>query len=149
MKLKSYFFVLLLFAFFCTGSLTYPQSARVLEKILSSQALTVGDACYLAGIMAGKVPDESLSSEALEKFRYIKSFKHAKAEDSIRYDVFAALVMEAGNIKGSIWYNLYKSPHYAFRYLKMEGFVDSNKSPSSSVDPRDAIAIISKLSEVQ
>lgn len=109
----------------------------------------MGDACYLAGIMAGKVSDESLSSDALEKFRYMKSFKDAKADDNIRYDMFAVLIMEAGNIKGSIWYNLYKTPHYAFRYLKMEGLVDDGKAPSSSVEPRDAIAIISKLSEVQ
>ena len=109
----------------------------------------MGDACYLAGIMAGKVSDESLSSDALEKFRYMKSFKDAKADDNIRYDMFAVLIMEAGNIKESIWYNLYKTPHYAFRYLKMEGLVDDGKAPSSSVEPRDAIAIISKLSEVQ
>lgn len=149
MKLKSYFFVLLGLVFFCLGSFGYSQSARVIEKILNSSALTVGDACYLAGIMAGKVSDESLSSDALEKFRYMKSFKDAKADDNIRYDMFAVLIMEAGNIKGSIWYNLYKTPHYAFRYLKMEGLVDDGKVPSSSVEPRDAIAIISKLSEVQ
>jgi hypothetical protein len=149
MKLKSYFFVLLGLVFFCLGSFGYSQSARVIEKILNSSALTVGDACYLAGIMAGKVSDESLSSDALEKFRYMKSFKDAKADDNIRYDMFAVLIMEAGNIKGSIWYNLYKTPHYAFRYLKMEGLVDDGKAPSSSVEPRDAIAIISKLSEVQ
>ncbi|MGP1437863.1 MAG: hypothetical protein ACTTKH_02185 [Treponema sp.] len=149
MKFKSCFFVLLLLLFCNIGSFTYSQSAKAIEKILSSSALTIGDACYLAGIMAGKLSDESLSADALEKFRYMKNFKDAKASDSIRYDMFAVLVMEAGNIKGSIWYNLYKTPHYAFRYLKMEGLVDEDKSPSSNVDPRDAIAIISKLSEVR
>lgn len=149
MKSKVYFFVLLGLVFFSLESLAHSQSARVIDRMLSSSTLTVGDACYLAGIMAGKVSDESLPSEALEKFRYMKSFKNSQANDVIRYDVFAALIMEAGNIKGSIWYNLYKTPHYAFRYLKVEGLVDDGKSPSSSIEPRDAIAIISKLSEVK
>ena len=149
MKSRAYFFVLLGITFFSLGSFAYSKSARIIAKILGSSTLSVGDACYLAGIMAGKVSDESLSSDALEKFRYIKNLKDAKVDDNIRYDVFAALVMEAGNVKGSIWYNLYKTPHYAFRYLKMEGLVNDEKSPSSSVEPRDAIAIISKLSEVQ
>lgn len=149
MKSKLYFFVVLGVVFFSFANLAYSQSAKVIEKILNSSTLTVGDACYLAGIMAGKLSDESASSEALEKFRYMKNFKEAKADDNIRYDVFAALIMEAGKVKGSIWYNLYKTPHYAFRYLKIEGLVSDEKSPSSNVEPRDAIAIISKLSEVQ
>ena len=149
MKSKVYFFVLLVVVFFSLENIAHSQSARVIDKILSSSTLTVGDACYLAGIMAGKVSDESLPSEALEKFRYMKSFKNSKADDVIRYDAFAALIMEAGNIKGNIWYNLYKTPHYAFRYLKLEGLVSDGKSPSSSIEPRDAIAIISRLSEVQ
>ena len=149
MKSKTYFFVLLGVMFFSVGTFAYSQSAKTIEKILSSSTLTVGDACYLAGIMAGKISDEASSSDALDKFRYIKNFYDAKADDVIRYDMFAVLVMEAGNVRGSIWYNLYKTPHYAFRYLKIEGFVDDSKSPSSNVDPRDAIAIISKLSEVQ
>jgi len=149
MKSKVYFFVLLVVVFFSLENIAHSQSARVIDKILSSSTLTVGDACYLAGIMAGKVSDESLPSEALEKFRYMKSFKNSKADDVIRYDAFAALIMEAGNIKGNIWYNLYKTPHYAFRYLKLEGLVGDGKSPSSSIEPRDAIAIISRLSEVQ
>ena len=149
MKTRAYFFILLGVVFFSFESLAYSQSARIIDKILSSSVLTVGDACYLAGIMAGKVSDESLPSEALEQFRYMRNFKDAKINDIIRYDVFAALVMEAGNIKGNIWYNLYKTPHYAFRYLKLEGLVDDGKSPSSSIEPRDAIAIISRLSEVQ
>lgn len=149
MKSKVYFFVLLVVVFFSLENIAHSQSARVIDKILSSSTLTVGDACYLAGIMAGKVSDESLPSEALEKFRYMKSFKNSKADDVIRYDAFAALIMEAGNIKGNIWYNLYKTPHYAFRYLKLEGLVGDGKSPSSNIEPRDAIAIISRLSEVQ
>lgn len=149
MKYKACFFVLLGVVFFNFGTFAYSQSAKIIEKILSSSALTVGDACYLAGIMAGTLSDEALSSDALDKFRYMKNFKDAKADDIIRYDVFAVLVMEAGNIKGSIWYDLYKTPHYAFRYLKIEGLIDDGKSPSSNVEPRDAIAIISKLSEVQ
>ncbi|MGP1439604.1 MAG: hypothetical protein ACTTJ3_02560 [Treponema sp.] len=149
MKSRMYFFVLLGIIFFSLKNVAYSQSAKAIERILSSSTLSVGDACYLAGVMVGNISDELPSSEALEKFRYMKNLKDAKAEDNIRYDVFAALIMEAGKVKGSIWYDLYRTPHYAFRYLKMEGLVEDEKSPSSSVEPRDAIAIISKLSEVQ
>lgn len=127
----------------------YSQSAKVLDRIISSEALTCGDACYLAGIMAGKVADDTPPTEAIELFRHIQALKNAKADEIIRYDVFAALVMDAGEVKGSIWYNLYRSPHYAFRYIKMEGLVDEETPPSSKVNPRDAIAIIAKLSEVK
>ena len=125
------------------------QSAQVIDQMLTSQALTCADACYLAGIMAGKVQDDTPPVDALEKFRDVKGLEKAKSSDLIRYDIFAALIMDAGELKGSIWYNLYKTPHYAFRYIKMEGLVNEATPPSSNVEPRDALAIISKLSEVK
>lgn len=127
----------------------HAQSAQVIDQMLKSQALTCADACYLAGIMAGKVQDDTPPVETMEIFRYIKGISTAKPDDLIRYDVFAALIMDAGKLKGSIWYNLYKTPHYAFRYIKTEGLVSEATPPSSSVNPRDAVAIISKLSEVK
>jgi len=127
----------------------YAQSAQVIDQMLSSKSLTFADACYLAGIMNGKVEDDTSINDALEMFRYVKGIEKAKPTDLIRYDVFAALIMDAGKIKGNIWYNLYKTPHYAFRYIKMEGLVGEATPPSSNVAPRDAIAIISKLSEVK
>lgn len=149
MKIRASIIQILTLLFFMTAISSYSQSAQIIDKMLSSQALTCGDACYLAGIMAGKITDDTPIVKTLELFRHIKGLENAKADDIIRYDVFVALVMDAGNIKGSIWYNLSKSPHYAFRYLKMEGLVKDDVFPSSKVDPRDAIAIISKLSEVQ
>lgn len=137
------------FLCFIAVSAVHAQSAQVIDKMLGSQALTCADACYLAGIMAGKVEDDTPPVDTLEMFRYIKGIESAKADDLIRYDVFASLIMDAGKLKGSIWYNLYKTPHYAFRYLKVEGLVKEATPPSSRVDPRDAIAIISKLSEVK
>ena len=148
MKRKFYLintFILL----FLASSALYSQSAKVLDRIISTEALTCGDACYLAGIMAGRVADDTTSKDAMEFFSYIKALKDAKVDDIIRYDVFATLVMDAGEVKDSIWYNLYKTPHYAFRYLKTEGLVSDATAPSGKVNPRDAIAIISKLSEVK
>ena len=127
----------------------YAQSAQVIDQMLKTQALTCADACYLAGIMAGKVQDDTPPMDALGMFRHIKGIERANPNDLIRYDVFAALIMDAGQVRGSIWYNLYKTPHYAFRYIKMEGLVSETTPPSSNVQPRDALAIISKLSEVK
>ena len=134
---------------FCAVCHLHAQSAQAIDQMLKSQALTCADACYLAGIMAGKVQDDTPPVDALDMFRHIKGMQKVKPDDLIRYDVFAALVMDAGKLKGSIWYNLYKTPHYAFRYIKMEGLVRESTAPSSKVEPRDAIAIISKLSEVK
>lgn len=140
-----------MFAFlnFAASCILYAQSAQVIDQMLKTQSLTCADACYLAGIMAGKVQDDTPQVDALEMFRNIKGIEKAKPDDLIRYDVFAALIMDAGEVKASIWYNLYRTPHYAFRYIKMEGLVGEATPPSSNVNPRDALAIISKLSEVK
>lgn len=127
----------------------YAQSAKTIDKMLTTEALTCGGACYLAGIISGTVSDDASLVDTLEKFRHVSGLKDARADDLIRYDIFANLMMHVTQVKGSIWYNLYKTPHYAFRYLKMEGLVSEETPPSSNVNPRDAMAIISKLSEVQ
>ena len=147
MKYKLCFISCIALAIFANG--LYSQSAKVIDKMLSTEALTCGQACYLAGIISGTVSDDATLADTLGKFRYISGLKDAKSDDLIRYDVFANLIMHVAQVKGSIWYNLYKTPHYAFRYLKLEGLVSEETSPSSNVNPRDAMAIIAKLSEVQ
>ena len=133
--------------FFIVSATVYSQSAKVIDKIINAQALTCGDACYIAGIVAGIIDDDTSSKDALEKFRSVKGLENVTTDELIRYDVFASLIMHAGKVKESIWYNLYKNPHYAFRYFKMAGLVDEKTFPSSHVVPRDAMYIISKLSK--
>lgn len=147
MKYKFYFISCVLLAIFAND--LYAQSAKVIDKMLSTDALTCGQACYLAGVISGKISDDTTLADTLEKFRYLSGLKDAKADDLIRYDIFANLIMDVTQVKGSIWYNLYKTPHYAFRYLKSEGLVAEDVTPSGNVNPRDAMAIIVKLSEVQ
>lgn len=147
MKYNFCFISCIVITIFANG--LYAQSAKVIDKMLSTEALTCGGACYLAGIISGKVSDDATLADTLERFRHVSGLKDAKQDDLIRYDIFANLIMHVTQVKGSIWYNLYKTPHYAFRYLKMEGLVNEEISPSSNVNPRDAMAIISKLSEVQ
>jgi len=144
--MKAKFFSIFLLFFIVSASI-YSQSAKIMDKIISSQALSCGDACYIAGIMAGTIGDDASPIEALEKFRGVKGLEKVSMDDLIRYDVFASLIMYAGKVRDSIWYNLYKNPHYAFRYFKTIGLVDAKTFPSSNVSPRDAMFIISKLSE--
>lgn len=136
-------FVLPLFLF-CAAFLT-AQSAQKIDEILQSPVLTNGQACYLAGTAAGIFEDINSYSEALDSFKHLKGFKDADAGTSVRLDAFSHLILKASGIKGDLWYRAANNPYYAFRFLKMIGIIEQNAVPSSSISPRDALIIFTKL----
>ena len=83
MKYKLCFISCIALAIFANG--LYSQSAKVIDKMLSTEALTCGQACYLAGIISSKVSDDATLADTLERFRYVNGLKDVKADDVMMF----------------------------------------------------------------
>ncbi len=138
------FFSLLLFAVFSLTS----QSAGKIDKILETENLSKGQACYLLGSFSGELDDTVSFEEAFNHYKDLKMFKDDSAEQDIRVDEFSDLILRNIELKKSFWYMITKSPYYALRHLKRMKIVDSKKDAASSIKSTDALNILSNLSEL-
>ncbi|PIE97816.1 MAG: hypothetical protein CR988_06040 [Treponema sp.] len=141
--MKKVVFLVFLLSFITTFCIA--QSADKLEKIINEKKLTVGQACYLAACANSSVSDDASYKEAFQIFSSMKMFKKVKPNDPIRIDHFSNLVMQSTGTKGSLWYSIGKSPHYAIRSLKKMGIIPYRAVPSNPLSGQEALAIFSQL----
>ncbi|UTY31169.1 hypothetical protein [Treponema putidum] len=127
------------------GAILFAQSAEKMDEILASNALTMGQACYLVGTSIGKVDDKESYETAFNKFKELKMFKDKKHDEPIRFDEFSNLALQYSSIKHGLWYGITKNPHYAFRQLKIMKIIPHKTVPSSHIKPFTAINLLAKI----
>ncbi len=121
------------------------QSATRLDEILQTENLSKGQACYLFAVISGAMDDNASFDQSFAHYKDLKIFKGDSANEAIRLDEFADLVMRNMKIKKSFWYSLTKSPYYALRHLKRMDIIHTNQSSSANIKSVMALNIISKL----
>ncbi|UTC73993.1 hypothetical protein E4O03_06940 [Treponema sp. OMZ 792] len=127
------------------GSLVFAQSAEKVDEILQSKTLTRGQACYLVGTAIGEVKETDSYQAAFDKFKGLKMFENKKYDEPIRFDEFSNLALQYSSIKHGLWYGITKSPHYAFRQLKIMKIIPQKTVPSSNITPFAAINLLAKI----
>ncbi len=121
------------------------QSAQRIDEILKTENLSKGQACYLFAVISGEMDDNASFDQAFNKYKDLKIFKGDSANEAIRLDEFADLVMRNMEIKKSFWYMLTKSPYYALRHLKRMDIIHTNQPASSEIKSEKALNIVSRL----
>lgn len=125
------------------ASLCFAQTAAKIEAIAENEAISIGQACYLAGCAAEKIPETTSFSEAFDAYRELFAGKNAETE--IRLDEFANLCLQALGKEGSLWYSVSKNNHYALKSLKYLGVIKETAVAKHKVSGKEALRILSEL----
>jgi hypothetical protein len=127
------FFVTLCFSF--GGGFLRAQTADRIERLLEQKSVSYKDAALLVLQAAGRA--DAGASGAEEAFNYARERgwlpKGVDAGGSARLGGLSLLVMRAFDIKGGVFYSLFKNPHYAYRALVYKGVVHGRTDPQMAV----------------
>ncbi len=135
---------MLFFAFFASA-----QSSQAVTAMLETEKVTYGQAAYFAACAMDLVKENASEQEAAV------SLKNAgitcisdELSSSIKLDSFSELCMKTFNIKGGLFYTLFKNSRYALRELKASGIVPSDADPKQYISGRTALNMFSECFEL-
>ena len=143
--------ILFLFAFPLFG-----QTADKLEALLNKQVLNWVDAAVFvleaSEAEAVRIAGNSnpvLLSDPREAFRFAQEQKwlpsKAKPDDAVRLNGIALLLMRSFDLKGGIFYSMFKNPHYAYREMLQAEVIRGNTDPGMPVSGQELLLLIGRI----
>ena len=138
----------LFFILFNTYFLALAQSADKISEIIESTNVNYGQISYLAAIHAG-LADETANQQqclnTLEEKGFVQK-GHSDTEQ-IPLEQVAFICAKTWNVKGGIFYSIFKNPRYSLKQLKADGVIPENSDPSKKLSGFEALNIISACIE--
>lgn len=127
------------FAIFCTTA-TFAQSADRLTEMIKTKEASWGQACYFSAVYSGFISEDAPYSDAINALKEKGYFNSTPDEASlISLKDYANICVKTFNIKGSLFYTIFKTPRYAFRLLKANGLIPSSSDPSKISTGHEAL----------
>jgi len=143
--LCSLLFLLLPAFLFAQQSATRQTAAQEIETLLNASAVTYAQAARFALEASGAAVIES----PREAFDYAVQQnllpKNVSADDSVRLDRLSLLLMRSFDIKGGLFYTLFKSPRYAYRELAFLNVIQGRHDPKMIVTGERLLFYISRI----
>jgi len=146
MKYFGIFSFFLILCFLITPAFLSAQSmAEEIETLLNTGALTYAQTIRFALEASGTLT----TSDHEEAFRYVMERKwlpkNISVNNEARLDVISLLLMRSFNIKGGIFYFLFKSPHHAYRELVYKDVIRGRADPAMKVSGELFILMIERI----
>lgn len=144
MKSIRFLLLLLLFILFISG--LWAQSNDVIDVLMGMDEARFGEAVYLALSASEHISERASIPMAMDALYYTgwKLKEHA-ADDTITLGEYCYILMEAFDMKGGMFYNMFPVPRYAARELKYLGFIRGYASPYRKLGGQEAVKILGKL----
>ncbi|MBP5403282.1 MAG: hypothetical protein J6Y36_09010 [Treponema sp.] len=127
--------------------MTSAQSFDRISQILDSEAITMGQAAYLAGTYAKLVDERADEKAAFETLKGKGCFSDTDSFDTVitlkkLCSVFAVIV----DFKGGFMYTVTKkSPRYSYKEFQARGFIPGSADPGMKVSGINAVALFNKI----
>jgi len=122
----------------------FAQTADEVERLLGLSTVTYEQAAWLL-FRAADVPAQS-AAQAFNSAKEQKWIgKKVQAGDIARLDRISLLVMRSFGIDGGALYNIFLSPHYAYRELIYKNIIQGRADPSTKVSGEELIFIIGRV----
>jgi len=135
-KILVFFMLILVFPMFLNA-----QIASLYETVLESQAVTCGQAAvFILGSTVKFNYNNAFDFAAEEGW-----FKNVKPDDKITFARLSFLLMKVFDIKGGIMYRLIPGPHYAYRSMVSQSFIQGTCDPSMKVSGQNFFLILGKV----
>lgn len=124
------------------------QSADSVTNLIKTNKASWGQICYLSGTYLGLVQEDATPEQAITALTKAGIIKSAPpAETAIPLSQTASICARTWNIKGSLFYTLFKSPRYALRQLKADGIIPASADPSKTTTGHEALNIFTTCME--
>ncbi len=144
--MKKMIIPLAFFLFLVPAVQSFSQSNDMIDLVLEEDPATYGNTVYLALTGAGYVSESATPAEALDVLKQQGwKLKTRSPDDPLRLGDYAQVLLQAFDIKGGLFYSMFKSPRYASRELKYLGFVKGSSASSRRLSGEDAVKILGKL----
>jgi len=148
MKLTRAFFIACLFVIVCTPLFTY-SAAEEIEMLLAAESVTYAQAARFVLEAA----DARITSNPEEAFFYAVQHNllpgNVSSADPARLDKISFLLMRSFEVKGGIFFSMFKSPHYAYRELVYNSVIQGRHDPSMLVSGEKLIFYVNRLYSMQ
>ena len=130
---------------FCVLGLLSAQTAAEVETLLKTPTVTYAQAARFA-IKASEAAAINNPGEAFN-FAVEKKWlpKNVSPDSEARLDVISMLYMGSFNLKGGIFYSLFKNPHYAYRELAARKAFKGKNDSQTVVSGEQLLFITSRI----
>ncbi len=108
-------------------TVNYAQAARFVLEAADAAALKDANAAFTFAAERAWLPEK------------------ASAEQAVRLDCIALLLMMAFEVKGGIWYSIAKNPHYAYRELVYQDIIQGKTDPEMTLTGEQFLFIVNRL----
>jgi len=128
----------------------HAQTATQIEEILGMQNVNYERAAWLvleAADLSG--PLEASGMERAFDLARDNGWlpRNARSEDKATLEGVSLLIMRSFNIKGGLFYSLFKNPHYAYRELVYREIIQGRVDPQMAVSGEMLLFIINRVLE--
>jgi len=126
-----------------------PQTAQELETLLETQAVSYAQAARI--VLEASEARAGVDQDDAFRFAVEREWlpKNTAPEDAARLNGIALLLMRSFDLKGGVFFSLFKSPHHAYRELVYKGFIRGYTDPFMPVSGRELLLIISRILSVK
>jgi len=138
--------IFLILCLLAAPTFLYAQSmAQEISALLDTKAVTYAQTIRFALEASGTLETRDHD----EAFRYVMERKwlpkNISVNDEARLDVISLLLMRSFNIKGGIFYFMFKTPHYAYRELVYRDIIRGRADPAMKVSGELFITMIERI----
>jgi hypothetical protein len=131
---------------FCAAS-AWAQEASDIDRLLAQSEVSWGDACVWSFASHGEPYNER------DAVFYAISFKalpaNAPFDANANLAGLALILMRVYQLKGGIFYSIFKNRRYAFREMIYIGVFDEDDDPSDSFSGEKFLQILSRMSAIK
>jgi hypothetical protein len=132
MKKRTVLALLFVICYLLFDNPLHAQTADRIEQLLEQKTVSYQEAVLLVLEASGRL-DPAGKTRAEDAFSFAKAFgwlpASAKAGNAINLKGLSFLIMQAFDIRGGLFYALFKNPHYAYRTLVYHNIIQGKADP--------------------
>ena len=110
----------------------HAQTADRIERLLGQKTVSYKDAALLVLEASGHLdPANNTKAEDALAFARERGWlpSNVKADDAVNLEGLSLIITQAFNIKGGLFYTIFKNPHYAYRTLVYYNIIQGRADP--------------------
>ena len=138
--------------FLAVPVILYSQTAQKIEELLNTEALSNEQVAWLVLEAADISEAEGILNEA-DAFNYAAELQwfpnNAESNAKARLDKVSALIMQAFNMKGGLFYTITKGSHYAYRELVYRNVIVGRTDPQMDVSGYRLLFMVNRVLSYQ
>jgi hypothetical protein len=142
MKRKIFMGVLLIFGTAITGR---AQTAHEIESLLATQQLSYGQAArfVLEAADAAALPGPEAAFAFAEDRNWLP--KNSLPTDTARVDGISLLIMRAFDLKGGLFFSVFKNAHYAYKEMVYRKLIQDRTDPNMPVSGEFLLFVVGRV----